>query len=235
MGQISKAMEEIKEAGHASSQIIKSVEEIAFQTNILALNAAVEAARAGEAGVSFAVVADEVRNLANSSSAAAKNTTAMLASSIERIDDGAALVRKAEECFISLVTTSEEVDGLVEGITADSRSQARDIQNVRQSIAMVDKVTQENAAEAAEVANVTDDLNRQASVLNKITTRVFDLLRAKPAAQPAFKPATPPPGRPERRTTVKNDVSTEKAPLKPAFGRPSEKELDRALPMDDDF
>jgi methyl-accepting chemotaxis protein len=227
MGQISKAMEEIKASGQASSQIIKTVEEIAFQTNILALNAAVEAARAGEAGVGFAVVADEVRNLANSSSAAAKSTASLLASSLDRINDGAALVKRAEESFGSLVATSDEVGGLVEGITANSRNQARDIQDVRQSIAMVDKVTQENAAEAAEGENVSNELNRQASFLNRIIAKVARLLGDAPATAPA-RPTSPPPPKADRAKTPPP------AP-RPAFGRASQTALDQALPMDDDF
>jgi methyl-accepting chemotaxis protein len=172
MGQISAAMEEIKNSGEASSQIVKTVDEIAFQTNILALNAAVEAARAGEAGLGFAVVADEVRNLANSSSGAAKSITSMLDSSSKRIIEGAALVKKAEESFESLVATSDEAAGIMSDIALDSQSQTREIQDVHQSIAMMDKVTQENALEAAETGNISAELDRQADLLNQTNSHV---------------------------------------------------------------
>ncbi|MDR1296865.1 MAG: methyl-accepting chemotaxis protein [Deltaproteobacteria bacterium] len=176
MRQISNAMEEIKKSGKASSQIVKTVDEIAFQTNILALNAAVEAARAGEAGVGFAVVADEVRNLANSSSAAAKSTTQMLDSSLSRINEGVDLVKKAEASFEALVATSDEAAALMSGITADSQSQSREIQDVHQSIALMDKVTQENSLEAAEAGRISSELTRQADLLNQTISHVSQVV-----------------------------------------------------------
>ncbi|MDR2300940.1 MAG: methyl-accepting chemotaxis protein [Deltaproteobacteria bacterium] len=257
MLQISTAMEEIKNSGLASSQIVKTVDQIAFQTNILALNAAVEAARAGEAGLSFAVVADEVRNLANSSSAAAKNTTTILDSSLKRIIEGAELVKKAEESFESLVTVSDEVASLMTGITEDSQSQAREIQDVHQSIALMDKVTQENSMEAAKAGNISNELNRQADLLNQTISHVASLVTgqdaiyspsSKPQAQsahggqgaqgsggaahasgPQAKKAAPS----HLELALEPDPLTEKP--KKAFGKPSKKEMDKALPMDDDF
>ncbi|MDR2945765.1 MAG: methyl-accepting chemotaxis protein, partial [Candidatus Adiutrix sp.] len=129
VSEISQAMDEIHDSGQASRQIIKTVEEIAFQTNLLALNAAVEAARAGEAGVGFAVVADEVRNLASRSAEAAKNTTAMIAGSLERIHQGSLLVNNAKESFGQMVAVSDQMGALVGEIAQASQSQAQDIQN----------------------------------------------------------------------------------------------------------
>ncbi|MDR2444249.1 MAG: methyl-accepting chemotaxis protein [Deltaproteobacteria bacterium] len=238
MFHISTAMEAIKAAGHSSSQIIKTVEEIAFQTNILALNAAVEAARAGEAGLGFAVVADEVRNLANRSSEAAKNTSTILASSVTHINEGAALVKKAEESFEKLVATSDEAAELMNVITGDSQGQTRDIQAVHQSIAMVDKVTQENAAEAAEAENISNELNHQAQLLNQTISHVSGILTGSsipPQAKkaPAKESSS---SRPQLREVI-NQVQDE--PIKEApkkiFGRASQKEMDKTLPMDDDF
>jgi methyl-accepting chemotaxis protein len=254
MGQISTAMEQIKSSGQASSQIIKTVEEIAFQTNILALNAAVEAARAGDAGVGFAVVADEVRNLANRSSEAAKNTTSLLASSITLINEGAALVSKAEESFVALVATSDEVAGIMTGITADSQSQTKELQDVHQSIAMVDKVTQENAVEAAEAGNISKELNRQADRLNQTIQHVVSVMsgNSEPSADSernGRKLSKSQQG--SQQGSLQGSMQgSRQSPLdislhdidgvqpqqpKPAFGRTSKKELDKALPMDDDF
>jgi hypothetical protein len=236
MHQVSSAMVEIKNSGNASREIIKSVEQIAFQTNILALNAAVEAARAGEAGLGFAVVADEVRNLANSSAAAAKNTASMLAGSIARINDGALLVKKAEESFVSLVETSDKVASLVENIAKASQSQSQEIQDIHQSIAQVDKVTQENSVEAAEAENISKDLTRQAFFLKRAIGWADSILQGSRAqtnnrqAQPSFAPSVPLKTRPSLRDMAKDDNIP-----RHAFTAGKNKELDKALPMDDDF
>jgi methyl-accepting chemotaxis protein len=241
MTEISLAMEEIKNSGQASSQIIKSVEEISFQTKILSLNAAVEAARAGEAGVGFAVVADEVRNLANSSAEAAKNTASMLDSSIKRINDGALLVNKAVQSFVCLVDASVRAASLMKVIAEDSQNQSRDIQDVHQAIAMVDKVTQENAAEAAETENISNELNRQAKFLNSTISHLSSVVTGGAESQWPAKADIA-----ERSIIKKEEIETKdqhahsqaeapKAPIKSAFGRASQKKLEQALPMDDDF
>ncbi|MDR1312564.1 MAG: methyl-accepting chemotaxis protein [Deltaproteobacteria bacterium] len=259
---IAKAMEEIKGSGQASSQIIKSVEEIAFQTNILALNAAVEAARAGEAGLGFAVVADEVRNLANKSRDAAASTTSMLASSIERINGGALLVEKAKESFVRLVETSDQVKGIVESIALASRSQTRDIQDLHQSIALMDKVTQENSLEAAEAENISTDLNRQAGVLASAVTKVSTILQGSGAPSPrvrrlgalpnrisgpgsALRASAPAPPSVSSAATEAElparkamDLDKLKGPPdapRPVFKTAPSKDLNEAIPMDDDF
>ncbi|MDR1394867.1 MAG: methyl-accepting chemotaxis protein [Deltaproteobacteria bacterium] len=238
MQQISAAMEEIKSSGQASSQIIKSVEEIAFQTNILALNAAVEAARAGEAGAGFAVVADEVRNLASSSSEAAKNTASIMAGSIRRINEGAQMVSQAEASFASLVVTSDEVAQLVENITLASQSQAKAVSDVHQSIALMDKVTQENAVEAADTENISQALDSQASLLSRTISRIARILHGGPAGLKPIRPV-------RRSEAVKPLAALNQTPASnPAAGpgpagsrtkKVSQKALDQVLPMDDDF
>jgi hypothetical protein len=260
MRQISEAMEEIKSSGEASSQIVKTVEDIAFQTNILALNAAVEAARAGEAGQSFAVVADEVRNLANKSRDAAISTTSMLESSIGRINEGAQLVEKAKETFIQLVATSDHVTEIVGNITLASRSQSRDIQDIHQSIALMDKVTQENSLEAAETENLSHALNHQADLLNNTLQRAEtilrgdtqgslrdmggDILRARAVKLEAGEEA---PGQslsskeggygaPGGAKEAALDLDKLKSEGQgSSFKKVSNKDLDKTLPMDDDF
>ncbi|MDR1871753.1 MAG: methyl-accepting chemotaxis protein [Deltaproteobacteria bacterium] len=231
MSQITVAMEEIKNSGQASSQIIKTVEEIAFQTNILALNAAVEAARAGEAGVGFAVVADEVRNLANRSSEAAKNTTSMLAGSIQRINEGAKLVTKTEGSFHSLVATSDEVASLVGAITLASQSQAGAIQDVHQSIALMDKVTQENAVEAAETEKISQALNSQATLLSRAVRQISSILHGLAEGPPSLAPKSAP--KPTDLDLLAAAKPTVVAPSN--VKKVSKKALDKAIPMDDDF
>lgn len=167
ISEISKAMGEINESGRKSSKVVRTVEEIAFQTNLLALNAAVEAARAGEAGVGFAVVAEEVRNLAIRSAGAAKNTHDILAGSMERINQGSELVDKAIDSFALMVAISDQMVSIIDEIAQASQQQAQSVQNIHQSIALMDKVTQENAAGAGENQSLSQILSRQAALLDE--------------------------------------------------------------------
>jgi methyl-accepting chemotaxis protein len=250
MIQIAEAMTEIRDSGKASTDIIKSVEEIAFQTNILALNAAVEAARAGEAGVGFAVVADEVRNLANKSRDAAKNTTSIMESSINLINDGSVLVDKAKESFVSLVDASDQVGEIVDNIALASKSQTRDIQDIHQSIALMDKVTQENALEAAETENFSTALNRQAGLLTRAVDSITGLLQGRSPGRPPrrLRPQAQRVQRLERESPA-GETSQEEMALsemenirlheekkpKAVFKTTKKEDLDEAFPMDDDF
>lgn len=246
MGEISQAMEEIRASGQASVKIIKTVEEIAFQTNILALNAAVEAARAGEAGVGFAVVADEVRNLASRSAEAAKNTAAMIDGSMERINQGAVLVQNASESFASMVETSGQMGNIVGEIAQASQSQAQDIQNIHQSIAMMDKVTQENAAGAGETQSLSRNLTQQAALLSDALAEMAVILKGE--AEAARMRHVHGAGRVRREPAPRRDTgfnlaehlaeaNAAPAPIiKPALIDPGKKtQMDAAIPMDDDF
>jgi methyl-accepting chemotaxis protein len=249
MLQISEAMTEIRDSGNASRDIIKSVEEIAFQTNILSLNAAVEAARAGEAGVGFAVVADEIRNLANKSRDAAQNTTSMLASSIALIGEGSRLVEKAKESFVALVEASDKVGESLDSIAAASQSQTGDIQEIHQSIALMDKVTQENALGAAETENFSSALNTQAGLLTRAVGKIGSLLQGRVGGSFKRRKAAPRMGkrRPEALTSKVEPGALdmeemdrvrreEEARPERLFKSPNDKEaLDQAIPMDDDF
>lgn len=246
MREIAAAMEEILESSQAGSQIIKTVEEIAFQTNILALNAAVEAARAGEAGVGFAVVADEVRNLANRSAEAAKSTAVILAGSMDRINQGSTLVRNAEENFSSMVAATDQMEDIVGEIAQASQSQAQDIQNIHQSIALMDKVTQENAAGAGETQSLSDNLTHQASLLGEALDDMIMILKG--SAQAGRNRAV----RPQVRLTAQAEgkgfklkehlqppaeaSSIAKPPVRPSIVVDSKKKskLEEAFPMDED-
>src|SRR5690606_32986476 len=113
MGAMGAAMREIQSSSDEIRKIIKTIDEIAFQTNILALNAAVEAARAGEAGMGFAVVADEVRALAQRSAQAAKETAAKIENAVTRTHQGVALTSKVEQALNEIVSNSRRVDELI--------------------------------------------------------------------------------------------------------------------------
>jgi len=156
------SMAAIKESSDKVGKIIKTIDEIAFQTNILALNAAVEAARAGEAGMGFAVVADEVRNLAQRSAQAAKDTAALIEESIAKSTEGAVKVEQVAGSIAGITEAVGEVKGLVEEVSVASRQQAQGIDQVSQAVAQMEKVTQTTAATAEESAAASEELNAQA-------------------------------------------------------------------------
>ncbi len=153
MTQLTDSMEGISKASEETSKIIKTIDEIAFQTNLLALNAAVEAARAGEAGAGFAVVADEVRNLAMRAADAARDTANLIEGTIKKVQDGSNYVSRTNEAFTEVVSRSTKVGELVAEIAEASREQSEGIEQVSKAIGEMDKVTQQNAANAEEMAS----------------------------------------------------------------------------------
>ena len=142
MQSMSAAIEAIKVSSDDIAKIIKTIDEIAFQTNILALNAAVEAARAGEAGMGFAVVADEVRNLAQRSAQAAKETAAKIEGAIAKTAQGVQISGKVSEALNEIVTKARQVDELVAEVSSASREQSQCISQVNTAVGQMDKVTQ---------------------------------------------------------------------------------------------
>lgn len=147
-------------------KIIHTIDEVAFQTNLLALNAAVEAARAGEAGAGFAVVADEVRNLALRAAQAAGTTSEILAETLQKIDEGADLVKKSNTSFGEVVSSVDETGSLMNRISGASADQSREVQEVHTAIAEINTVTGQNAVRAEKSAMVSVEMSVRAEQLN---------------------------------------------------------------------
>jgi methyl-accepting chemotaxis protein-1 (serine sensor receptor) len=172
VSQVVETMAGIDESSRKIADIIGIIEGIAFQTNILALNAAVEAARAGEQGRGFAVVASEVRNLAQRSSAAAKEIKGLIEMSGTRVQAGTELVARAGDTMEKLGTAIQRVNDIMGEIASASQEQSRGIEQVNQAITQMDEVTQQNAALVEEAAAAAGSLEDQAEQL-RATVSIF--------------------------------------------------------------
>lgn len=171
MKQMTEAMEQISGKSVQIGKIIKTIEDIAFQTNILALNAAVEAARAGEAGKGFAVVADEVRNLASKSADASQSTSALIEGTIRAVEDGTRIAAVTAGQLLEVVGSAQKVVGTIEAIAEASKKQADNIDQVTVAVGQISSVVQTNSATAQESAAASEELSGQAQAMKELVSR----------------------------------------------------------------
>lgn len=176
MEELTSAMADISKSSQQIGGIIKTIEDISFQTNILALNAAVEAARAGEAGKGFAVVAEEVKNLANKSSVSAKNITDLIEESMQLVEHGALLSADTTKSLAEGVAGAQKSTQIVERIAESATLQSQSLKQLTQGMEQISEVVQTNAATAEKSALAAKQLYNQSEEL-KVSVQRFQLRR----------------------------------------------------------
>ena len=246
---MNESMRAIDRSSESTSKVVKTIDEIAFQTNILALNAAVEAARAGEAGLGFAVVADEVRALAQRSAQAAKETSDLIESSITVARKGSQLAMTTQEAFNQNVAIAGKIGSAIEEISAAVQQQSQGMNQINTAMNQMDKVTQSNAANAEESASAAEELNAQAEALNETMAELLALVGAMDHGQPPSQlhaaKSTRQSGREAPGNTFRPTLqSTEaEAPTSASHGPRANRDMESAapsrrksrIPLGDDF
>jgi methyl-accepting chemotaxis protein len=240
MQAMSAAMEALKVSSDDIAKIIKTIDEIAFQTNILALNAAVEAARAGEAGMGFAVVADEVRSLAQRSAQAARETATKIEGAIAKTGQGVEINRKVAAALNEIVVKARQVDELVAEVAGATTEQTQGITQINTAVGQMDKVTQSNAANAEESAAAAEQLNAQAETMRYSVAELLQLVGGHRSGSDAPEPRradSPSPARPAPRTTgsAKSRTPSAHRPPPAAAPAPAATNVRSQIPMEGDF
>ncbi len=179
MSDLTHSMKDISETVRQTQGIVKTIDEIAFQTNLLALNAAVEAARAGESGAGFSVVADEVRNLALRASQAAKNTNSLIETVIRKIQQGTELTEKTDTDFSEVMNSSSKASKLVGDIASASEEQAQGVGDIGNVIGDMERITQDNAANAEETASIAKEMSEQSGQIREFVDQLMSLVRGR--------------------------------------------------------
>jgi methyl-accepting chemotaxis protein len=191
MSRMTQAMEDINSASHQVSTVMKTIDEIAFQTNILSLNAAVEAARAGQHGRGFAVVADEVRNLATKSAVAASSTNSLISDTLAKSHLGIDIVRETSEYIDKIIESIFGSVRIINEMASSTAEQSGAIENINKGISQLTKVVYENSATAEESAAAADQMNNQTKKLLSLVDQFK--VKEKEAPTPEFVIAAPEP------------------------------------------
>jgi len=179
MTELSDSIKDISKSSEETSKIVKAINQIAFQTNLLALNASVEAARAGAAGAGFAVVADEVRNLASHTADAAKNTADLIEDTVSKIRGISDLIIRTNDVFTEVSDASLKVSSLISEIAEASNQQSGETEQISKATGDMDKVIQQNAANAEESASSCEELNSQTAGMKDIVEELNMVINGK--------------------------------------------------------
>jgi methyl-accepting chemotaxis protein len=178
-------MDEIRQGSDEIAQIVTTIDQIAFQTNILALNAAVEAARAGEAGLGFSVVAEEVRSLAQRSASSARETADRISDAVQKTRAGVELAGKVSLGLQQIVTNNQQLDGLAGEVAEASAEQRRGVELLRTTSVEMDKATQANTASAQETAHDAGHLHEHAGRLREAVLALRDVVGGEVSSESA--------------------------------------------------
>ncbi|MGD9506723.1 MAG: methyl-accepting chemotaxis protein [Syntrophobacteraceae bacterium] len=242
MQELTHSMKVISEASEETQKIVRTIDEIAFQTNLLALNAAVEAARAGEAGAGFAVVADEVRNLAMRAADAAKNTTSIIGSTVQRVQEGSEIVEEANKSFSEVASIIKKSGNLIGEIAQASQEQAQGITQINRAVVEVDKVTQQNAENAQESASASQVMSDQAGRMKDYVEQLAVLVGGEGSGNagnggapggkeaPVVLAAASPTG-----VAARSGEAAAAPPARAGDGASKEISPEAVIPFDDDF